>query len=108
MAREQAKGEAGMQQCYRIFVSGVVQGVFFRESTRQQALALGIAGWVRNRHDGRVEILACAEVMAMESLLKWLKTGPKLAKVTKIESIKTSTHETGERLPGRFEVRQTV
>ena len=45
--------------CKRFLVSGRVQGVFYRDSTRRQAQAQGISGWVRNLFDGRVEVLAC-------------------------------------------------
>jgi acylphosphatase len=69
----------------QIFVSGLVQGVFYRESTRQMASELSLSGWVRNRRDGRVEVLVSGEKNRVENLIKWLKTGPKLAKVSTIE-----------------------
>ena len=73
--------------CRRIFVSGRVQGVFFRDSTRREALALGVAGWARNRHDGRVEVLAAGSPEAVAALEKWLQSGPPMAKVTNIEAM---------------------
>ncbi len=97
-----------MKQCYRIFVSGVVQGVFFRESTRQRAQSYGLSGWVRNCADGRVEVVLCGEVSAINFMFKWLETGPKQAKVTKIECIKLSIDELNEKLSEIFEVRLTV
>ena len=71
----------------QIFVTGQVQGVFFRDSTRQVANELKLTGGVRNLRDGRVEVLAAGEKAAIESLIKWLKIGPKFAKVSTIEVI---------------------
>lgn len=73
----------------QIFVSGKVQGVFFRESTRQFASELKLHGGVRNLTDGRVEVQVAGNEKAVQSLINWLKTGPKLAKVSTIEVIKT-------------------
>lgn len=64
------------------FVSGHVQGVFFRASTKEKALALGLTGWTRNLMDGRVEVLASGEQAQIEKLYEWLKQGPQQAKVT--------------------------
>jgi acylphosphatase len=66
------------------FVSGKVQGVWFRVSTQDQANDLGLTGWVRNVSDGRVEVLACGERDKLEKLYAWLKEGPELAKVTDV------------------------
>jgi acylphosphatase len=73
--------------CKRFLVCGRVQGVFYRDSTRQQAQALGLTGWVRNLFDGRVEVLACGTEPQLETFAKWLEIGPEYAKVTKIEVI---------------------
>ncbi len=75
----------------KIFVGGRVQGVFFRESTRQLASELSLSGGVRNRQDGRVEVLVAGDEKSVESLIKWLKTGPKLAKVSTIEVVDLSS-----------------
>ncbi|MEY2680874.1 MAG: hypothetical protein RL661_1105 [Pseudomonadota bacterium] len=64
-----------------IQVSGRVQGVFFRASTRDQAQGLGLGGWVRNRSNGDVELLAEGEAGAIARLLAWCHTGPTLARV---------------------------
>lgn len=94
-------------QCYQVFVSGTVQGVFFRESTRQQAISLGVGGWVRNRRDGRVEVMLCGDNDATDSLLKWLKIGPKLAKVTNIECKKIVKDKCRASLSRPFTVLET-
>lgn len=70
--------------CIHCYVSGKVQGVWFRASTREQALRLNITGWARNLPDGRVEVLACGEKEKIAELYEWLKHGPQLAKVTDI------------------------
>lgn len=63
------------------FVSGKVQGVWFRASTREFANQLGLTGWVRNLADGRVEVLACGNRENLSQLYNWLQQGPPLAKV---------------------------
>ena len=75
--------------CRQVFVSGRVQGVFFRESTRQIADELMLSGFVRNIRDGRVEVQVMGDAENVQSLLKWLKIGPKLAKVTTIKVLET-------------------
>lgn len=65
----------------RFIVSGRVQGVFYRASTREQALALGLAGHARNLPDGRVEVLASGAVVALDALEHWLRRGPPAAQV---------------------------
>lgn len=69
----------------RIFAEGIVQGVFFRENTRQKADELGILGWVRNLPDGRVEIVIEGEKQKVEKMIKWIEKGYKFAKVEKID-----------------------
>lgn len=73
--------------CKRYFVTGRVQGVFYRSSTLQQASQLGLQGWVRNLSDGRVECIACGEVEVLAAFEKWLEIGPQYAKVTNIVGI---------------------
>ena len=70
-----------MRQCHYFLVSGKVQGVFYRASTLAQARRLGLAGWVRNRVDGKVELLACGEAAALQQLQEWLWQGPAQAQV---------------------------
>ena len=70
--------------CVRCLISGRVQGVFFRASTRHQAERLGITGYARNRADGRVEVVACGELAAIEQLKTWLAKGPPNAQVTSV------------------------
>lgn len=54
----------------------MVQGVFFRYSARSEALELGLTGWVINRRDGKVEILAEGEEGAIDKFVKWCRKGP--------------------------------
>lgn len=68
-----------------IYVSGRVQGVFYRSNTRRKALELGITGWVRNLPDGRVEIVAEGEREKLERLIEWCRRGPPLARVDDLE-----------------------
>lgn len=69
----------------RFFVSGKVQGVWFRESTRRQAVRLGIDGHAINLSDGRVEVIATGGAEAMAELERWLAEGPPLAVVDQVE-----------------------
>lgn len=72
--------------CMHVFVSGKVQRVAFRHSTRKTAQSLGLSGWAKNLPDGRVEIMLCGEEDNVHKALKWLHKGPALAKVSGIES----------------------
>lgn len=74
-----------MRRRVHIWVSGRVQGVFYRASASQQARALGLLGWVRNLADGRVEILAEGEELAVQAFLRWCEQGPPRARVEGVE-----------------------
>jgi acylphosphatase len=71
-----------MTICVKCLISGRVQGVFFRASTREQALSLGITGYARNLADGRVEVMACGERSAIDQFRSWLTRGPSAAQVS--------------------------
>ena len=73
------------QQRLHARVYGRVQGVFYRDSTRTEALCLGLTGWVRNLNDGSVEMVAEGPADALEQLAGWLRTGPPLARVTDVQ-----------------------
>ena len=71
--------------CRHYVISGRVQGVFFRASTRDQAEDIGVSGWVRNLSDGRVEVVACGEDQQLDRLEVWLRQGPPMAAVSNIK-----------------------
>ncbi len=83
-----------------ILVSGRVQGVFYRSSTRDKALELGIKGWVMNKPDGSVYIEAEADESNLDHFIEWCKKGPMMARVDNIDI----RHQSPEGFPG-FEVR---
>lgn len=68
-----------------VFVSGRVQGVFFRSETRREAKKHGVTGWVRNLPDGRVEAVFEGDEEAVKKLIEFCKHGPPYAKVTRVE-----------------------
>lgn len=70
-----------MKRCRHFYVSGRVQGVFFRATACEVARRLGLTGWVRNLPDGRVEALACGEPEALAAFEDWLWEGPQHARV---------------------------
>ncbi|MGB5671757.1 MAG: acylphosphatase, partial [Sedimenticolaceae bacterium] len=72
--------------CRRFLVSGRVQGVWFRASTRQRAQELGLTGRAVNLADGRVEVIACGEPAALDALAAWLWHGPEMASVEDVVS----------------------
>lgn len=84
----------------RAVVHGRVQGVFFRDSTRERARAHGVSGWVSNRSDGAVEAVLEGPPEAVERVLRFLETGPPRAQVRKVDV----SEEAVESLSG-FEVR---
>ena len=78
-----------MVQATRFIISGRVQGVFFRASTREQAQRLGLRGHARNLPDGRVEVLAVGADAAIQQLERWLQHGPPSARVDHVERSST-------------------
>ncbi len=80
----------------RLIIEGRVQGVWFRDSTRSEAQALGVSGWVRNRRDGSVEAVAEGPEDQVKKLVSWCHQGPPRAKVSRV-------HETREEWKGEFD-----
>lgn len=70
----------------QLFIRGRVQGVYFRASTQREAKRLGLSGWVRNRPDGSLEILAEGEETAIHDLYGWAQRGPTGARVERVET----------------------
>jgi acylphosphatase len=91
---------SGLQRAH-VRVSGQVQGVFFRDSTRQKAEELGLAGWVRNVPDGQVEALFEGPSEKVEEMVHWCEEGPRRASV---QNVDTDFESAGGDLEG-FEVR---
>ncbi len=86
----------------RLVIRGRVQGVWYREAMRQEAEALGVAGWVRNRLDGTVEAHVEGPSEAVEAMVRWARRGPEHAQVTDLE-----VHEDDPDGLARFETRAT-
>lgn len=80
----------------RLVIEGRVQGVWFRDSTRQKARELNLYGWVKNRYDGGVEVLAEGPEDKVNKLIEWCRQGPAYARVDRV-------HETREEWKGEFE-----
>ena len=70
--------------CKRSFVSGRVQGVFYRATCVRKADSLRLTGYARNLTDGRVEVLACGEQAAIEEFVAWLWEGSPASRVTDV------------------------
>ncbi len=68
-----------------VFISGRVQGVFFRDSTRRMAHRLGVTGWVKNLPDGRVEAVFEGDEEAVKKIVEWCHEGPPAARVDRVE-----------------------
>ena len=68
----------------RLVIEGRVQGVWFRDSTRGKARELGVYGWVKNRFDGSVEVLAEGPEDRVKELIEWCHQGPPYAKVSRV------------------------
>ena len=80
----------------RLIIQGRVQGVWFRDSTRRQAIGLGVCGWAKNRPDGTVEVLAEGPEEQVKKLIAWCHQGPSHARVTRVD-------ETAEPWQGDFD-----
>lgn len=74
-----------MKKRLHLWVSGRVQGVFYRANTEEVARRLGLTGWVRNLPDGRVEIVAEGEEDGLQKLIAWCRQGPPAARVSSVE-----------------------
>ena len=84
----------------RVFVSGLVQDVWFRATTAKQALRAGVDGWVRNLADGRVEAVLEGSADAVNEVIAFCSRGPEMARVDRIEVVE----EGPENLEG-FQIR---
>ena len=93
--------ESGDRERAHVYVSGDVQGVFFRDSARQRAGELGLAGWVRNLPDGRVEAVFEGTRDKVREMVRWCEEGPPHAGV---EGVEAEFEAPSEDLDG-FEVR---
>ena len=87
----------------RLRIHGLVQGVFYRAWSRETASALGLRGWVRNRHDGTVEMLVAGDSTAVERMIERCREGPPSARVERID-----VEESDEEAPAGFEGRPTT
>ncbi len=74
----------GLKQV-QLFVRGRVQGVFFRASAQREAKRLGLTGWVKNRPDGAVEVIAEGEEDELKELIVWANHGPSNARVERVD-----------------------
>jgi len=68
-----------------VLIAGTVQGVFFRQSAKSEAIRLGLTGWIRNRPDGKVEAVAEGAPEAVDGFVAWCRIGPPAAEVDSVE-----------------------
>lgn len=87
----------------RVFVSGKVQGVFYRDTTKKEADKRGVRGWVRNLRDGRVEAVFEGDAKTVEDIVAWCSVGSPLSRPTFVDR----RDEPEENLAG-FEIRPTL
>lgn len=78
-------GKSQEKRRAHFWVSGRVQGVFFRQSTTERARELGLTGWVRNLPDGRVEAIAEGQAEALDHLIAFCRVGPPAARVAQLD-----------------------
>ena len=76
--------KSAARSAYLYTVKGRVQGVWFRDSTRREAMRLNITGYAKNLTNGDVEVLACGSSEAVQTLRLWLQDGPPMAKVSDV------------------------
>jgi len=83
-----------MRKTIKAWVSGKVQGVFYRASAQKQAMLLGIDGYAKNLADGRVEVLAQGEEQGLQEFVRWLHQGPEKSRVAQVETevVKQQAH----------------
>jgi len=86
----------------RIIIAGRVQGVFFRDNTRREAMLRGLNGWVKNRQDGQVEALFEGNKEIIEDMIKWCHQGPTFSRVDNVAVV----WETGNKKYSSFSIRR--
>jgi acylphosphatase len=89
-------------ETWHMTARGRVQGVGYRAACAEEAIALGLGGWVRNRADGTVEVMACGTTGQLEALRRWMETGPPAAHVLRVDV------EPGQGEFATFEFRPTM
>jgi acylphosphatase len=92
----------------RFLITGKVQGVYFRHSTRVEAERLAVGGLARNLPDGSVEVIAHGTPAAVDSLREWLHRGPATARVASVKEVEMSADDLvtdDERQPPSFSIR---
>ena len=72
-------------KCVQLVVKGRVTGVFFRASAQREARRLGVTGWVKNRNDGSVEIMAEGDEDAIKEIISWAHHGPSASRVDSVD-----------------------
>jgi len=75
-----------MQLTRHLRIAGRVQGVGYRDALRREALARGLAGWVRNRGDGTVEAVVQGDAAAVDAVIAWARRGPPAARVEQVDA----------------------
>jgi len=95
-----------MKTTRQLRISGRVQGVGYRDALRRQALACGLAGWVRNRRDGSVEAVLQGDARSVEDVIAWARRGPPAARVDRLDA-QPAQGESGRAYAG-FEVLPTA
>lgn len=75
-----------MNSTRHLRISGRVQGVGYRDALRRQALARGLAGWVRNRLDGTVEAVLQGDARSVGEVIAWARRGPSAARVDRVDA----------------------
>ncbi|CAG9186784.1 Acylphosphatase [Cupriavidus pampae] len=90
------------QEIWHLTAHGVVQGVGYRAACLDRATALGLTGWVRNRTDGTVEVMAAGPIDRLEALRQWMQEGPPAARVSRVDAM------AGEGSFDRFDWRPTA
>lgn len=106
MSTEETAPQPGFTTGTFARITGRVQGVNYRSSTRRKAEALGLVGWVRNTDDGDVELLVGGSGPGVDSLLSWCRRGPKRAEVQAVEQREAAAEELKTLPDSGFEVRR--